>query len=33
MTGFGEDSYLADKDVSNQNYVFSSSHVWMWAGP
>ena len=30
MTGFGEDSYLADKDLSNQNYGFSNSHVWMW---
>ena len=28
MTGFGEDSYLADKDLSNQNYGFSNSHVW-----
>ena len=22
--------YFADKDLSNQTLVFSSSHVWMW---
>ena len=22
--------YFANKDLSSQNYGFSSSHVWMW---
>ena len=24
--------YLANKGLSSQGYVFSSSHVWMWVG-